>query len=681
MTKLPQTAYEIIQCGGGLDQVTPTLLLKNGVLKKALNFECSVTGGYNKISGYVRYDGQPSPLSAKYTTVFVASFNSLPAIGATIVNQSSTASGLVIAIYIDHIAITTIVGTFAVGDTVKVGTTVIGTCIAQGVISAAEDATNNVLAQNILRAAILPVPGSGAAIGGFILNGIIYAFRANAGNTALNLYKSSSSSWVAVPFFNELKFTAGGNVAPADGATITQGGVTATIKRVMRESGAWVGAPGTAAGKFIVTNPSGGNFAAGAATIGAVNVTLSGIQTAITMLPGGKIEYVNANFTGSALTQRIYACDGVNREFEFDGVTLCPIDNLSGSVAKHIIVYRNYLLLMVSSSIIWSGLGLPYDFTVISGAGEMAMGDIGTGMSILPGTSTTSALNILTQKTTSVLYGTDATNWTLMPYNTGVGALDFSVQNMNSTYGFDPRGVYDLKTIIAYGNFNQTMLTRNIQPFIDQNYSLFSYSCVNHRKSQYRMFFSNGNGLYLTSVNGQLMGVIPVYFPSPVYMAFEDKFTDTSDASFFFSTDGYVYQMEQGDNFDGQPMYHYITLVFDPVQSPRILKRFMKASIELYSTGYSRISFGYSLGYNSATISQALPTDYQNAMPETDYDNGSFYDTVATDYDGQTIAPIDCSMSGTAENVAITIGGNDTNIAQYTVNSIIMHYQMRRAKR
>lgn len=677
----PRTAYEVIQCGGGLDLVTPTLSLKNGVLKKALNFECNTSGGYTKIDGYIRYDGQTSPLTARYATVFFSVFNTVPAIGSTIVNQSATASGLVIAIYNDHLAYTTIIGSFAVGDVVSVGAVTIGTCIAPLTISTAEDATNYALAQDIIRAAINPVPGVGPTIGGFILNGIIYAFRSNVGGTSLDLYKSSSSSWVQVPYLYELIFTAGGNVAPADGATITQGAVTATINRVMRESGAWVGMPGTAVGKLIITAPAGGNFAAGAATIGGVNVTLSGAQTQITMLPGGKIEYVNANFTGSYLTERIYACDGINKEFEFDGVTLCPIDNKSGKVSKHIIMYRNYLILMVDSSIIWSGLGLPFDFTVISGAGELALGDIGTGMKILPGTATTSALNIMTRNNTMILYGTDATNWQLMSYNTGVGATDYTLKNMEQTFGFDSRGIFGLQTTLQYGNFNQTMLTRNIQPLIDRSYSKASYACINHRKSQYRLFFSDGTGLYLTSVNGHLLGVMPVYFTAPVYMVFEDKFVDGSDASFFFSSDGYVYQMEQGDSFDGQAMPHHITLVFDSVKSPRILKRFMKASIELYSKGYAKIGFGYALGYNSPFISQPLSTDHQNVATEIDFDNGSFFDAPATFFDGQAIAPIDCGMGGTAENISITIGGNDSNIAQYTVNSIIVHYQMRRGKR
>src|ERR1017187_9273690 len=192
--QMPRTQYEVIQCGGGWDQITPTLLLKNGTLRNVLNFECNVTGGYTKISGYCRYDGQTSPISASYAVIWLTAYTNLPAVGNTVVNQASTASATVAAIYSDHLIITKITGTFAVADTVKVGSTVIATVIAQpatSMVSIAEDAINQVAAQNIYRALITAVPGVGAALGGFILNSVVYAFRATGVGNAVNMYKST----------------------------------------------------------------------------------------------------------------------------------------------------------------------------------------------------------------------------------------------------------------------------------------------------------------------------------------------------------------------------------------------------------------------------------------------------------------------------------------------------------
>src|SRR4029077_15916152 len=131
------------------------------------------------------------------------------------------------------------------------------------------------------RADIAAVPGSGPIRGvvatKFTGADVVYAFRDNAGATGLDIYKTTTGGWVKITYYNEVYFTAGGTGIPADGNTLTEGGVTATIKRVVLESGSW--AAGTAAGRFIVTNPAGGNFSNGAATAGSVNVSLSGIQT------------------------------------------------------------------------------------------------------------------------------------------------------------------------------------------------------------------------------------------------------------------------------------------------------------------------------------------------------------------------------------------------------------------
>ena len=481
--QFPKTDYEVIQCGGGLDLVTPTLLLKSGVMRNSINFECNVSGGYNKISGYFRYDGHTNPATATYIALWFGTLSYVPAVGDTVTDTTSSATGVVSAVYIDYVAVTQVTGVFSIGDVINDGANTIGTiitpttstCPSFPILSYA-DSVNTVMAQQIYINAISAIPGSGAVSGGFTINGIVYGFRSNGTNNIL--YKSTAAGWVLVPFFNELKFTetAGGTGYPVDGATITQGGVTATVKRVCLQGGAWLGA--SAVGKLIITNPIGGNFAAGTASITGVTgtLTLTGVQTAISFLPGGTIEYINANFTGATATARIYACDGVNREFEFDGTTLTPIDNGKSLPAKHIVSYRNYLLVMVQSSIIWSAIGAPYDWTSNHGSGEVALGDTGTGMKIMPGNSTTSALNVMTASSTSVLYGTDATNWQLMPYsNGGIGALDYSVQNLTHMHGLDTRGAYDLQTTLNYGNFNQSMITHNIQPFIDLNYGSFTY--------------------------------------------------------------------------------------------------------------------------------------------------------------------------------------------------------------
>ena len=50
-------------------------------------------------------------------------------------------------------------------------------------------------------------------------------------------------------------------------------------------------------------------------------------------------------------------------------------------------------------------------------------------------------------------------------------------------------------------------------------------------------------------------------------------------------------------------------------------------------------------------------------------------------WDGQTLSPTDVDMTGTAENVQITVSSGTNYIGAYTVNSLIHHYSNRRGIR
>lgn len=681
---MPKIGYDLIQLKGGWDTSTPTLALANGACRESLNFEASVAGGYTRIAGYERYSGQPSPTDAVYKTVFVSSFVNVPTVGQTLTGQTSGATGIVIAIGANYIAITKATGAFSTSENVKVGATLIGVSIVPtNAMGAQNHAIYLAAAADQYRSDIAAVPGSGAALGCVLHNDVLYAFRANAGGTAIDLYKSSAGGWVQVPFYNEISFTAG-TTKPADGETLTQGGVTATIKRVCTQggydvvSGGW--AAGQGVGRFIITTPVGGNFAAGAATAtGGTTVTLSGVQTAITMAVGGKFEFSDGNFTGAASTNRKYGCDGINRAFEFDGDVLAPI--VTGATTdnpKHIEYHKNILFVAIGSSLMYSTTGNPFNYQATLLAGEIGVGELITGLLVMPGSQATATMMVTSRANTFMLYGTGASSFQMVSFNTGAGGLDYTQQNMADTYMMDDRGVVSLKTSLNFGNFDQATLTFNINKFIGEKRTKTSYACLDRRKSQYRIFFNDGFGLYITMVNGQWLGNMPVYFPNPVYMVTETKYTNGEEASFFCSTNGFVYQLDKGTSFDGTNLDAYLVLNYNSIKSPRSRKRYRKCAVEVSGSGYAQIAFGYLLGYSASDISQDLPRTYSSNIQMMQWDNFTWDNFT---WDGKTIVPNECQMDGTAENVALTFRSGTNYIQPYTINTAILHYSHRRAMR
>ena len=680
---LPNVRYDVIPLEGGLDQKTPTLSLKAGVVRDGFNFECAINGGYSRIGGYERVDGRAKPSDATYQIIQVTSFTNTPAVGDTLTGNTSGATGKIIAISTDptpYMAITQVSGTFTSSEVVKVGATTIGTATPLSItISSKLNAQYLNLAADVYRALIAAVPGSGPVRGvvACTFSGVdkLYAFRDNAGGTACVMHVASGSGWTAVTLYNEVSFTAGGASAPADGATLTQGANTATIKRVVLQSGDWLAS--TAAGRFIVTTPAPGNFAAGAATIGAINVTLSGVQTAITLSPGGTYQFDIGNFGGQSTTRRIYGVSGVQRGFEFDGTTYVPITtSFSPDTPVRVRIHKNHLFYAFGSSIANSGIGFPYKWGAGVGAAETAIGDVVADMIVTPGDQSTGSMFVAGRNSTFVLYGTSASNWNLVTFNTETGAIPYSLQNLGQTYMFDDRGVINLQTAQLYGNFVSATLTQTIQDFIKEKRSKLTCSMVSKDKSQYRLFFSDNSGLWLTLVNGKLKGSLPVLLAHSPYCAWNSELANGDEVSYIGCTDGFVYQLDKGSSFDGGNLDGYLILNWNSQKSPRTIKTYFAGSLETQGDAYAEFSFGYSLAYGSADRLQ--PTDQTYA---TSFGGPSFWDSITWDmfyWDGVTLSPTEATVEGHGENLQVIIRSTTDYIQPYTLNSLILHYIPRR---
>lgn len=700
--RLPEVEIDLTRLGGGitqggvsypggLDLTTPTLSINPGCVQGGVNFECSQSGGYGRIKGYERFDGHASPSNAIYQLLQLTSFVNVPLAGQTVTQASTGATGIIVAGGINNVAgnfyliVTKVTGTFDHTHNISVGATLIGTTIVPTTaVTPLQNAQYLAAAADVYRADISAVPGAGPILGvvamQFGSTDFVYAFRANVGNTAVHIYVNSASGWQQVQLFNTLNFTGGGAAQAQDGDTITQGPVTATVKRVMWQSGAWTG---SAVGTFVVTNPTGGNFAAGAATLSpsGATVTLSGAQTPITLLPNGKYQFAKGNLSGSLTTRRIYGCDGVNKCFEFDGTTYAPITTgLTVDAPNNITIHKNFIIISFGTSLLYCGVGTPFKWDAIDGGGEIATGDTITGFITVPGSQTTATLAVFMVANTAFLYGLDPTTFNFVIFSTGMGALQYGIQNLYDTFFFDMLGPVNMKTTLNWGNFIPTSLGKNILPFVLQERTKLVASTILRSKSQYRVFFSDGYGLYVTMVNQDYLGAIPVQFPNPVYCVDTTITSNKQEVTYFGSNDGngFVYQLDAGTGFDGQDLNAYITLAWDAIKSPRVNKRFRRASIEIQGNTFVQISFGYKLGYGSIQVGTPANVNYPSNF------NAPYWDSFTWDaftWDGQTLAPTTVDMTGTEENVQITIACGTNYIDAFNVNSVIYQYSKRRQKR
>ena len=162
------TLTEYFALGGGLDLVTPSLMIKPGMLLEGMNYEPSLYGGYRQVDGYERYDGRASPSAASYYLIGCTITGTIVA-GNTITGNTSGATATVIQVNASELVLTKITGIFVTGEAIKVlgvtqATSTSGSFL-NSAVTAQLDAAYQVLAATVYRALIQAVPGSGSILG------------------------------------------------------------------------------------------------------------------------------------------------------------------------------------------------------------------------------------------------------------------------------------------------------------------------------------------------------------------------------------------------------------------------------------------------------------------------------------------------------------------------------------
>jgi hypothetical protein len=661
---------------GGLDLTTPVLDKPPGSALDAMNYEPGLKGGYRRIDGFERVDGRPAPADATYVFFHVA-FTGAVAVGNLITGSTTGATGIVCVVdtVTGYVCVTKVTGTFHVGAAITVAGVTVGTITSipspNGCPDAKSDATALAAAADIYRADIGAVPGTGPVRGVWMYKGVLYAWRDSGANCVM--YRASTTGWQLITFGEEIAFS-NANTSLVEGATLTQGSATATIARVVLETGSL--ASGTNTGRLILSGRGAASFASGAATAtGGGTVTLGGAQTAIRFLAGGRFECINTNFTGSTATQRMYGCDGVNRAFEFDGTVMVPIrTGMANDAPKFIIEHKKKLFLAFKGSVQISGDGLPYQWTILAGANELGMGDDIVGMAVQAGDT----LGIFTRNSSYQLNGSTNNTFQLLPISKEIGALPYTVQILGRTMALDDRGVIVTDRTQAYGNFIQSTISEAVQPVIDRLRTVAIGSTVYRNRAQMRIYGSDGTGVILAFNTQGLIGITQLAYPvHPTCFASCEDATG-KDVVFFGADNGYVYQTDRGSSFDGAPIEAYLRMPSNTLGSPRMRKRFRKAVMSMSANAYSAIRFQPEFSDGSPDIGT-----HRLQVGEV-IGSGGYWDISLWDqfyYDAQIVTAPEFSVEGTGLNMALLFYSNSAIDSSHILQGMTIHYSLRRLSR
>ena len=690
-----------VDFAGGLDITSPQIKIPPGYCRASQNFEEDILGGYSTVVGYERYSGEASPSAGIFYLLNYTGALGGVTVGATITGATSGSTGYVIAINPGVLILVGVTGSWLINESLLTyGTSIVGP-INNGVVMDDTTANYQYQAAQFYRALILPVGGSlcsGSVLGVWYYKGIVYAFR-NLVAGGVGLFASSSAGWLQVGLGYEIYYMAGSGSVPAIGTTIIKGGASAVIAQITVEGGTF--AAGTATGRFIVAAITG-IFTAGAFTSG---VSATCVEQNAIILPeqNGRFEFVTNNFYGLSTSSKMYGADGVNRGFEFDGTTFVPINTgmghtpintgapIGGDNPLHVCVYQEYLFYSFYGSVMFSGVGSPYNWTAINGAVEIGLGDTVTGFVLQPGNESSPALAIYCRNHTYMLYGSSATTWNLVNYNATAGCIAYSAQKIGGhTYVFDDRGVTSLETSLIYGNFLESTISQRVKPLLAAKRNQFVDSNVMLDKQQYRLFFNDGYGLYITmgtDANGKpSASFMPVQFADVMTcscaMEFDSGLPNGGGANvaFFGTTSGYVMQMEMGTSFDGQPISAYMDLVYNNEKAYRELKRFRRLTMEMIGTGYAGFNVSYDLNYASTDYGQAGYTAESVNLSSSNWDSGLIWDSNIT-WDGTPITSMTMAIDGDGMNIAVKLSYNSNYYATVKFSGVLIEYSTGRMLR
>lgn len=681
-----RTAY--IPLLGGEDMVSPALSINPGALMFSENYEPGIVYGYRRIDGFERSDGRPRPSDASYWVLNFDAGSADFAVADIITGGTSGATGEVLVVTVTSgtwggsnaagkLILFNVSGTFQDNEAI---TAAGGAAVANGVASE-RGATNDTDYNTWLRAAIVAtradiqaVPGSGRLLGVWLYGGVKYAFRNNAGGTAGVMFKSSTAGWTAVALGRKLDFTSGGVTPIAENNVITGAisGATATVKRVVVTSGSW--AAGTAAGYFVFASQTG-TFQAENLDVGAsLNLaTIAGNGAAQTLLPNGRYEFLNENFYGSTATRRMYGCDGVNKAFEFDGTTYCPVTTgMTDDAPIHITEFKKHLFLAFrKGSVQHAAPGEPLVWAVIVGPTEIGTGDEITGFAPVPG----DVLAIFNRNQTYLLYGTSVLDWNLKLHAEDSGAIEWSVQPIGAPRYIDDRGMTSLDAVQAFGDFTASTFSQKIQPLLDARlrYSSVTASIRVRTKDQYRVFFADGTGV-IAKFRPKAIEFTRINFGVVVRCACSVEDTSGREVLLFGSDDGYVYEMDSGTSFDGSEIVGYLRLPFGHLKSPQQNKHYLKAVLDIDAPGSTNLDFTHELNYGNPDTPLGATQGLNVQSGGGQWGSAVWSEFV---WGAQVVGTAEGYIDGDGVNLGMLIRSASTYDRSHTINGVNLHYSMR----
>lgn len=720
---------DMIVFDGGLNLVDPPTAMRPGQLLGVKNYEPGIRGGYTRVEGYERFDGRASPTRTDYWAISVtdvsgsnpfpigATLNQYPPDDTTLDSTTLIAQGLIVFAQDEGDGAWTVAvcqsintpsfenGFDADGDIyVETGSGQPGALQGHSSYAfrngAPDDETNSQIVfdkTELMRSYIGPVGGvlcSGPVRGVAIYRDRVVAFRDSADGTQGLMFETNDNpfdGWQQVNLGWKIHFSAG-EIEFEEGDTLVgaTSGATVVVRRIAYDVGSF--SSGDAEGFFVVSSISGSFVVGEVLTLNSASAAIFVSSTAQTLQPAGIYRFRSHNFAGAGDQTRLYGTNEVNNAFEYDGTTFVQIETgMAVDKPTHLFVINDHLgLCFPGGSVQNSGFQRPLNWNPVVGADERSIG--GNALACIE--ETTNAVFIATRNKTYIMSGRVMEDFRMDLFSPETGMLTDTAARLGQTIFLDDRGFTTLRAAQAFGNFSTNSISDKILPMLQTLIAGQEVvgAVISRRKNLYRCFFSDGTGLVISSrpgnkfsgwtligypanptcfVSGEVegpVGIIPgqshnsgALYPERIFMGAED---------------GYVYECDIGNSFDGSNIEHFGRMAYHNTRSPDVFKHYRKAVIDVDTQGqttlYATVDFNY--GNRSGQAGEEVQF----------LGGGGFWDVANWDefkWSGQAFDQVVLKIEGDGYNIGLFFYGNSNREASHTLYNATYHFSQRRINR
>ena len=646
--------YPVEFRGGLITNLSPLQQGTNapGSARILRNFEPSVEGGYRRIEGFDKYDS-----------------NIIPPYGSPVVHGASQ-SGTTLIIAAIHT-------TPVVGDTLEIAG-VSGTyTIASGGVSF--DATNN-RATLTLSTSLASSPANAAVVtfktttSNYVTIGVASWEDSAIVCKNADIFKSGGSGFtkINVPDYGTPLVNAGsqtGSSLAIDGLTSApQAGDVFKVAGIDKVYTVLANATVSSGGATLSINPALASSPADNAVITFLSTSREGAN---------KTRFAKYNFSG---TEKIALVDGLNEPALYDNATFtvlldAPTDVIGATFVAEV---KNHLFFAKGSTVTFTAPYSDTDFSVANGGGNINVGGTVTALAVFR-----QQLIIFTETSIHQLTGNTVADFNLQPITTDIGCIDSdTVQEIGGDVMFlGPDGLRLVSGTDRIGDFGLAVVSKTIQDtmtsFISANTSFTS--CVIREKSQYRILGFNNN---ITEENAQ--GILATQFAPQGgdNMAWaetrgiranvaDSNYNQNTEVVLFSHDDGYLYQMESGNSFDGANIKTTFATPHMPISDPRRRKTFYK--LFLYTDPQGSVSFNVSLklDFDSQGTIQPAPLSILNTQGVVGFfGTGTFG---STKFGTKLLKLFEAQVVGSGFTVSFQFDSDDTN-PPYSIDALTVEY-------